>query len=295
MIATGRLPQVVHTFTRSLFNASTARQLPIKSLNDPSVLTFQREAFDPEVPAILYKTFSDYPAIEKWFSQSPQEATGATLRYEYFDSYGEATVPLEFTSTAQDSFQQFRAPLKFFLEWTRQAAPESNDRFYLAQAPISDLPESLRGDLPTPKIVSDAGKGDIYDTNLWIGLAPTYTPLHRDPNPNIFAQLAGRKVVRLFSPDDGAEIFNYVQKSLGRSGSASFRGEEMMNGKEKSVLQAEVWGSQEGAVPTRGTVYEAVLGKGNALFIPKGWWHSIKGVGNGMTGSVSVLQVTSFE
>jgi hypothetical protein len=35
-----------------------------------------------------------------------------------------------------------------------------------------------------------------------IGHPPTYTPLHRDPNPNIFVQLAGEKVVRLLAPTD---------------------------------------------------------------------------------------------
>ena len=128
-----------------------------------------------------------------------------------------------------------------------------------------------------------AGKGDIYDANLWMGLSPTYTPLHRDPNPNLFLQLAGRKVVRLFPPDVGATIFAGVQEKLGRNASSTFRGEEMMQGPEKDLLEREVWEHKEHGADG----YEAVLDHSEALFIPLGWWHSIKGVGKGVTASVN--------
>ncbi|KAI9845762.1 MAG: hypothetical protein M1838_001549, partial [Thelocarpon superellum] len=146
----------------------------------------------------------------------------------------------------------------------------------------------LRDDLPEPDIVRHAGRGDVYDANLWIGRPPTYTPLHRDPNPNLFLQLAGHKVVRLFPPPLGTDIFARVQKKLGRHGSPVFRGEEMMHGEERDLLEHEVWTSE----PSRlsGEIdgcYEARLQQGDGLFIPKGWWHSVKGVGQGINASVN--------
>jgi len=124
----------------------------------------------------------------------------------------------------------------------------------------------------------------VYDSSIWLGQAPTYTPLHRDPNPNLFVQLAGKKYVRLFKPDIGRAIFARVQESIGGSASATMRGEEMMQGAEKKALDVEVW--QDDA-HYASSAWEAELDGGDALFIPKGWWHSIKGVGNGMTGSVN--------
>jgi hypothetical protein len=62
------------------------------------------------------------------------------------------------------------------------------------------------------------------------------------------------------------------------------RGEEMMQGKEKEVLEDVVWNSRN---DVSGECWEAELSSGDGLFIPKGWWHSIKGVGTGMTGSVN--------
>jgi hypothetical protein len=166
-----------------------------------------------------------------------------------------------------------------------------SSRLYLAQCQLLDLPAVLREDFPIPELVARAGKGDVYDTNVWIGHPPTYTPLHRDPNPNLFVQLAGEKVVRLLAPADGQAVFGAVRRELGKSGgreAAAFRGEEMMQGEERMLLDKMVWESPVSAGSDAGVGFEARLGVGDGLFIPKGWWHSIKGVGEGVTGSVSI-------
>jgi len=139
----------------------------------------------------------------------------------------------------------------------------------------------MRADVPTPAFVTKAGRGDIYDSSIWIGLAPTHTPLHKDPNPNLFAQLAGRKIIRIFEPAVGTEIFSNVQRRLRAHGAAAIRGEEMMVGPERTLLDEAVWNDEMGALG-----YEAVLNAGDAIFVPKGWWHSVKGVGDGVVGSV---------
>lgn len=131
-------------------------------------------------------------------------------------------------------------------------------------------------------LVKAAGKGDIYDANIWVGQPPTYTPLHRDPNPNLFVQLASSKRVRLYEPSIGAGIFRDVQRSIGQHSQANLRGEEMMDGPERTALDEAVWGCSATSAG-----FEAVVNPGEALFIPKGWWHSIKSVGTGVTASVN--------
>lgn len=173
----------------------------------------------------------------------------------------------------------------FFTSASSITAPTA--RVYLAQAPLADLPKALTADVPTPAIVLEAGKGDVYDSSIWLGRAPTYTPLHRDPNPNLFVQLAGRKVVRLMRPEVGSGVFAKVQERIGGRGSANLRGEEMMMGEEKMVLEEEVWGKKNDEKGGHLAFWEVEMGCGDALFIPKGYWHSIKGVGEGMIGSVN--------
>ena len=272
---------------------STARWRPLCTLEDGSLETFREKAFIPSKPALLPKAyFIALPSIQKWFRPT-QDGTGAVaLNHSYLSEFGDAIVPLEFTrlstsSQDEDSFQRAEVPFYIFLEWTKSASLETSERLYLAQASFANLPETLKGDLPTPEIVAESGKGDIYDTNIWMGIPPTYTPLHRDPNPNLFVQLAGHKIVRILPPEMGDKVFAQVQNALGRSGSTAFRGEDMMRGEEKRLLEDKVW-NDKAVLDEAGVVgYEAYVGRGDGIFIPRGWWHSVKGVGGGITGSVN--------
>ncbi|KAE8349745.1 hypothetical protein BDV28DRAFT_54819 [Aspergillus coremiiformis] len=271
---------------------------PLKTLEDTNIEDFREKYFVPELPVILPRHhFRDLPALKRWFLPSRSEPNASDLNTAYLEQHGaEALVPLELTQPSSEpgddgiSFRQFRAPVSLFLEWMRTAEkPAQPMRLYLAQCQLSDLPQVLRDDIFTPELVSLAGKGDVYDTNLWIGYPPTYTPLHRDPNPNLFVQLAGRKVVRLIAPDGGQALFASVRRQLGRSGNreaAAFRGPEMMQGRERTLLEKEVWDENVASGHT-GMGYEAQLEAGDGMFIPKGWWHSIKGVGHGVTASVN--------
>ncbi|KAL5000622.1 hypothetical protein BDV10DRAFT_183099 [Aspergillus recurvatus] len=274
---------------------------PLQILEDANIDIFREVFFIPELPVLLpRRSFRDLPAYERWFHNS---ATEPQLNIEYLAAHGgDAFVPLELTQseqfksnseTTELSFRKFHAPLNLFLRWIRRAESSSHtqSRLYLAQCQLLDLPQVLRDDFPTPTIVAKAGKGDVYDTNVWIGYPPTYTPLHRDPNPNMFVQLAGRKTVRLLAPQDGQVVFSHVQGRLGRSGSreaAAFRGEEMMQGQERALLEQAVWDDAENGQWGQGLEgFEAELDAGDGLFIPKGWWHSIKGMGESVTASVN--------
>ncbi|KAF2706851.1 Clavaminate synthase-like protein [Pleomassaria siparia CBS 279.74] len=229
---------------------------------------------------LLQNHFKSTPAISKWFvtSQGTHE-----LNAEYLEPHGLTLVPLELT---QDSrFECLEAPLSLLIA-QMTSSQDSSTRLYLAQCHLSALPAALQADLPTPSLISKIGKGDIYGSSLWMGRPPTRTPLHRDPNPNIFVQLAGTKTIRLMGPDAGKRLYESTRSGSGR---ANLRGEEMMVGKEMNAMEEAIWG--EGCVngePVTG--WEAVLESGDALYIPLGWWHSVRGdkiSGSGVNASVN--------
>lgn len=208
----------------------------------------------------------------------------------YFSGFVPGARAVKRTKKSNDFFSASDITKSAPAKPTQPAKPKKpTARVYLAQAPIANLPQGLRDDVPSPGIVLKAGKGDVYDSSIWLGEAPTYTPLHRDPNPNLFVQLAGKKIVRLFRPEVGRSIFAKVQKKIGGGANANIRGEEMMQGAEKKALEHEVWG--EGNNEFKSVAWEAELEAGDGLFIPKGWWHSVKGIGAGMTGSVRALML----
>lgn len=240
-----------------------------RSLNSIDLDQFRKDAFIPETPVIISNAPSGdaVPAEQKWFKRQdfPNEntlrAADQQTSLEYLTPFADTILPYELYSpptkphnggsekhdteaatqnvasalneimkAAPDSlFHRFNAPLALFLQ-ASTLPPLSRPKLYIAQAQIADLPPQLQADLPTPHLVTDAGKGDIYDANIWMGIPPTYTPLHKDPNPNLFVQLASKKRVRLFPSRVGMEIFRKVQMEIGQNASSAFRGNEMMEG-----------------------------------------------------------------
>lgn len=174
---------------------------------------------------------------------------------------------------------------------------------YMAQVPIQDLPAQLRSDLPNPYLL-EGDATDIYSANVWMGSEPTFTSIHCDPEPNYFMQLCGRKYVRLLRPPLGEHLFQVTRSRIGSTTYPRIRGHEMMVGHLKQELENEIWGDwlEETPIPGRPLnspddsvlatdtieraqlrllmkedfIWEAALNPGDALFIPAGWWHSMR-------------------
>jgi len=267
------------------------------------------------------------PACSKWFIHDSKPdfdvlgsgngnddainvPTSSELRTSLWSEHEDIFVPLEVTTEKTSSgsverghekFERVEAPMKILLKWldpltpAGPGRPEGNTSIYLAQCELSSLPESLQADVPTPSILqpfTSAGiKGDIYASSLWLGRPPTYTPLHRDPNPNLFIQLAGQKTIRLLPPEIGEALYHEISSSLSsdaKSISSRIRGEEMMVGLQKAALHDAVWNdSGVYGKALQDHCLETTLGLGDTLFTPKGWWHSVKGIGDGVTASVN--------
>ncbi|KAF1835520.1 Clavaminate synthase-like protein [Decorospora gaudefroyi] len=248
---------------------------------------------DAERPALFSRAFDHIPAIGKWFTNESQYRYPSELKTAYLEQYGDAIVPLELTRSSPDdnapnaTFDRFEAPLSLLLKDMTDNEPRDT-RLYLAQHSLADLPEGLNADLPTPTdfLSSLHSRGDIYASSLWMGRPPTRTPLHRDPNPNLFVQLAGKKTVRMLRPAAGRVMYETVRQQIDQAGgTANMRGEEMMQGREMEALEAAVWSDEVGKGGTLG--YHAELRSGDALYIPNGWWHAVRGVGKGANASVN--------
>ncbi|KAF1915202.1 cupin-like domain-containing protein [Ampelomyces quisqualis] len=268
------------------------------------------------LPARMKNLFKDIPAYEKWIkrisslsdSDAPDRVGGKKLsararkekenlkkievNQDYFGPFADTPVALELMKRDRFNraeFERYPGTLAEVLEYMKKDTKwDAMPRIYLAQHPIDELPKQLQDDLPPPEIIKNFGKGDIYGSSLWMGKAPTHTPLHRDPNPNLFVQLSGKKTFRLMRPDVGRKLYEDVRSKLyNKAGDgATMRGEEMMQGEEFDKLKQAVWQDKLATNNTR-LGYEVKLKPGCGLYIPLGWWHAVQAEGVGPNVSVN--------
>ena len=121
---------------------------------------------------------------------------------------------------------------------------------------------------------------DAPAENAWLGPAGTITPLHTDAYHNLLCQVVGRKYVRLYSPFQTARL-----RPRGVEG-----GVDMGNTSAVDVGVAEGWdagsdredvedeeGRPDGWAWFRDVPYvDCILGPGDTLYIPIGWWHYVR-------------------
>lgn len=253
------------------------------------------KSLDLSVPTIFPRHFTDLPAIGKWFTPVDSNP-GRGVRYNpnisYLGRHGSLMVPLELTRynsvevgvdnpRSISSFECMQAPLSLLL--SHISSKDFSQQLYLAQCSLDDLPSELQDDLPVPEVIPHLGRGDVYASSLWMGRPPTSTPLHRDPNPNLFVQLVGEKAIRLMKPKHGRLLYERLRTEQGH---AHMRGEEMMVGEERNRLQDVIWNEKESnGVSASGL--EANLEGGDGLYIPLGWWHAVESVGTNANASVN--------
>ncbi len=136
-----------------------------------------------------------------------------------------------------------------------EAAGVSNDLYLIAGNGNSRTDEfaPLFDDvLPPPGLFSPEHLRS--SSALWFGPAGTITALHHDTSNILFCQIWGRKRVRLAPPDNALLL-------------------PLARGLYNHVDPRDPAPEHEDAA---GSMFEVLLGPGDALFIPVGWWHHVE-------------------
>lgn len=95
----------------------------------------------------------------------------------------------------------------------------------------------------------------------WLGPKGSVTGVHSDDENNISVQIVGKKRFLLFPPEQRHLL--YVNSKYDP-------------GTECADVQADDPDMAEHPLFAQATPFEAVLGAGDALFIPRGWWHHVR-------------------
>jgi lysine-specific demethylase 8 len=150
---------------------------------------------------------------------------------------------------------------------------------YLAQHDLHATFPALRNDISIPDYCyvmpplaarEEAGETGQVTIHHWIGPAGTHTPLHYDRYRNLFAQVCGYKVVRLYAPD--APVHPYPRDSLLFNTSRVDVDALVMGGEGAGGCEPLQRFPDLHAVP----YHQVLVGPGDVLYIPHGWWHWVR-------------------
>ena len=276
-----------------VYPATPHAQDPVKTFAIPhadrnlSVRGFEARYMN-RMPVVMHGVIDHWPAQQKW--KRPGYLLERTLggrrlvpvetgRSYTDEGWGQRIV--KFGDFMEEVLMKEGKQKKKKKEEEEEEEKGWRDIGYLAQHDLfAQIPE-LRQDIYIPDFCfsdpdPDPGRGEGKEerdeegdeevlVNAWLGPRGTVSPLHTDPYHNVLCQVVGRKYVRLYAPDMGPKLY-----PRGVEGG----GVDMSNTSEVDV---EEKGLEERFPLFRDARYvETVLGEGECLYIPMGWWHYVR-------------------
>lgn len=218
----------------------------LDTLDKPDPGFFYRYHYEANRPARLTGLIDHWPALARWSLDHFAAVAG--------DAVVEAQVERERDPDYEVAKDDHRRRVRFgeMIDWLRKDEP-SNDVYLTAYnsgtnaAALAPLWDDM-----APIALLDPRPRDGF---FWLGPRGTLTPWHHDLTNNLLVQVLGRKRVRMAPPWAFARMRN------SRHCFSDWGNEALPPG--------------EGDADTP-PVLETVIGPGEAVFLPVGWWHQVE-------------------
>ena len=217
---------------------------------------FYRDIYALNRPAKLTGLVDHWPAMTRWSLDHFAAMAG--------DRIVEAQVQRESAADYELAKDAHRRGLRFadYVEWLRVDEP-SNDVYLTAYNSGTNAVAlaPLWKDIGDVAILERRSERDGF---LWLGPRGTLTPWHHDLTNNLLVQVMGEKRVRMSPPWAWARMRN-------------------------STHCFSEWGNEPLPAGPGDDVHppvsECVIGPGEAIFLPVGWWHQVEALS--LSASVS--------
>lgn len=218
----------------------------LDTLDNPGPDAFYRHHYEANRPAKLTGLIDHWPALSRWSLDHFAKVAG--------DAVVEAQVERERDPDYELAKDDHRRLVRFgeLIEWLRGDTP-SNDIYLTAYNNGTNAAAlSVLWDDMAPIALLEARPHDGF---FWLGPRGTLTPWHHDLTNNLLVQVMGRKRVRMAPPWAFARMRN---------------SRHCFSGWGNEALPA---GPGDANSPP---VLETIIGPGEAIFLPVGWWHQVE-------------------
>lgn len=283
---------------------------PVPQSGNLSLSAFQKKLSNPSThsPLIIKNAIQHWPALAERPWNSPDYLLKRTLG-------GRRLVPIETGRSYTDTgwgqkITTFADFMTTHMLHNTTTSPSQSQTGYLAQHDLFAQIPSLRADISIPDYcfcdpvphplphVKEVAKLEDPLLNAWFGPKGTISPLHTDPYHNVLAQVVGYKYVRLFAPDQtewlyprkvdesGVDMSNTSEVDLDEAmglfaeiglGVERDDGQEMSGEACGEASQTKRLNFKERFPGFTSAEYvEGILGPGDCLYLPPGWWHYVK-------------------
>jgi lysine-specific demethylase 8 len=220
----------------------------VERIAPPTAEEFYRGYVKPQRPVIITGAMEDWPARRLW-SADHLAARFGDRRVPVAGVAGKRVI-----NDPAAGIPYRDEPLGDFIEQLR-TAPTING---YAMILLGETLTELRDDVRTPSFAPRA-PWSIY--KLWLSAAETRSPLHMDLPDNLFAQVVGRKRVKLYSPRQEWKLYRNAPWSQMPQVSR-------VDAEEPDFARYPRFA---GACPLH-----CVLEPGELLYIPHFWWHQVR-------------------
>lgn len=138
-------------------------------------------------------------------------------------------------------------------------------RVYLQNHPLNEFAD-IRDHIAPPAFsrLIDLTK---FAPHLWCGQNDTLTQLHFDELDNIFLQVYGQKSITLFPPTDTPFLFQHQPDTT-----------MWLRNVHRSRIPGTDRLDHYAPIHRQATPYHVHMRETDALFIPKHWWHEVRGL-----------------
>ncbi len=200
-------------------------------------------------PIVLTKMMNSWKSMKKW-------------DFDFFEAIGSGVeVTTEVGNVMQETTEFETIDFGTYVKEIKEATVINSkglNRKYLSMLELFSIFPDLKDDVDFDLIASLKTKLEYM---AWLGPANTVTGFHMDWSDNLFAQIRGRKLFLLVSPDYD---------------SCMYASRKYDPGTTLSLVSFDNYSPDDFPLFGRVQIIKTILEPGEMLFIPKGWWHYVK-------------------